>query len=132
MTTKKPLQEPDKISKSYLINAVIDGRKRTKLVISYHYEKRNIEYLKGCKKRGTKPDKNRLFNNQVICDMVQQLDKKELESRGTHPNWEPWKYYAYEPVIDKRNWKSYKIIIFLDDDDLDFVGFVNILYPDEK
>ena len=86
MTAKKPPQEPDKISQPYRISAVIDERKRTKLVISYHYEKRNIEYLRGCKKRGVKPDKNRLFNNQVICDMVQQLDKKELESRGTHPN----------------------------------------------
>jgi hypothetical protein len=86
MTAKKPPQELDKISQPYRISAVIDERKRTKLVISYHYEKRNTEYLKGCKKRGIKPDKNRLFNNQVICDMVQQLDKKELESRGTHPN----------------------------------------------
>jgi hypothetical protein len=64
--------------------------------------------------------------------MVQQLDGKELESRGTHPNWEPWKYYAYEPVIDKRNKKNYKIIIFLDDDDPNFIGFINILYPSEK
>ena len=86
MTAKKPPQEPDKISQPYRISAVIDERKRTKLVISYHYEKRNVEYLKGCKKRGIKFDKDRLFNNQVICDMVQQLDKKELESRGTHPN----------------------------------------------
>jgi hypothetical protein len=85
MTAKKPPQGSDKISQPYRINAVIDERKRTKLVISYHYEKRNIEYLKGCKKRGINPDKSRLFNNQVICDMVQQLDKKELESRGTHP-----------------------------------------------
>jgi len=86
MTAKKPLQEPNNLSKSYRINAVIGGRKRTNLVISYYYKKRNAEYLKGCQKRGIKPDKNRLFNNQVICDMVQQLDKKELESRGTHPN----------------------------------------------
>ena len=132
MTAKKPLQGSDKISQPYRISVIIEGRKRTKLVISYHYKKRNIEYLKGCKKRGAKPDKNRLFNNQIICDMVQQLDKKELESRGTHPNWEPWKYYAYEPVVDKRNQRTYKIIIFLDDDELEFVGFVNILYPDEK
>lgn len=131
MTAKKPLPELDKISQPYRINAVIDGRKRINLVISYYYKKRNVEYLKGCKKREIKPDKNRLFNDKVICDMVQQLDKKELESRGMHPNWEAWKYYAYEPVIDKRNGKSYKIIIFLDDDDLDFVGFVNILYLDE-
>ena len=131
MTVKKPLQKPDSISQPYRISAVIKERKRTNLVISYHYEKRNVEYLLGCKKRGVKPDKNRLFNNQVICDMVQQLDKKELESRGTHPNWKPWKYYAYEPVIDKRNERTYKIIIFLDDNDLDFVGFVNVLYPDE-
>ena len=86
MMAKKLPQRPDKISRSYRINAEIDGRKRNKLVISYHYEKRNIEYLKGCKKRGSKPNKNRLFNDKVICDMVQQLDKKELESRGTHPN----------------------------------------------
>ena len=132
MTAKKPTQELDKISQPYRINAVIEGRKRIKLVISYYYKKRNVEYLKGCEKKGVKPDKNRLFNNQVIRDMVQQLDKKELESRGTHPNWEAWKYYAYEPVVDKRNEKSYKIIIFLDDDDLEFVGFVNVLYLDEK
>ena len=86
MTVKKPQQEPDKISEPYRISVVIDDKKRTKLIISYHYEKRNTEYLKGCKKRRIKPDKNRLFNNQIICDMVQQLDKKELESRGTHPN----------------------------------------------
>ena len=86
MTAKNPPQEPDNLSQPYRINAVIDGRKRINLVISYHYKKRNVEYLKGCEKRGIKPDKNRLFNNQVICDMVQQLDKKELESRGTHPN----------------------------------------------
>jgi hypothetical protein len=86
MTAKKPQLEPNKISQPYLINAVIDGRKRINLVIGYYYEKRNIEYLKGCKKRGIKPDKNRLFNDKVICDMVQQLNKKELESRGTHPN----------------------------------------------
>ena len=132
MTVKNPLQEPDNLSRPYRINAVINGRKKINLVISYHYKKRNIEYLRGCKKRGIKPDKNRLFNNQVIRDMVQQLDKKELESRGTHPTREPWKYYAYEPVVDKRNQRNYKIIIFLDDDDLDFVGFVNVLYSDEK
>lgn len=86
MTVKKPLQKPDSISQPYRVNAVIKERKRTNLVISYHYKKRNVEYLKGCQTRGIKPDKNRLFNNQVICDMVQQLDKKELESRGTHPN----------------------------------------------
>lgn len=63
--------------------------------------------------------------------MVQQLHGKELESRGTHPNWTAWKYYAYEPVIDKRNQRTYKIIIFLDDDEPDFVGFINILYPNE-
>ena len=128
---KKPPQEPDNISRPYQINAIIEGIKRTKLKIWYHYKKQNVEYLRGCKKRGVKPDKNRLFNNQVICDMVQQLDKKELESRGTHPNWEPWKYYAHEPVIDKRNERTYKIIIFLKDDVPEFVGFVNILYPDE-
>ncbi|CAI2185595.1 10289_t:CDS:2 [Funneliformis geosporum] len=49
--------------------------------------KRNTEYLRGCKKRGIKPDKNRLFNNQVIRDMVQQLHEKELESRGVHSQW---------------------------------------------
>jgi hypothetical protein len=86
MTAKKPPQGPDKLSKPYQINALIDGKKRAKLVISYHYKKRNIEYLRGCKRRGVEPDKNRLFNNQIIHDMVQQLDKKELESRGTHPN----------------------------------------------
>ena len=132
MTAKKPPQEPDNLSQPYRINAIINGIKRTDLVISHHYKKRNIEYLKGCEKRGIKPEKDRLFNNQVICDMVQQLDNKELESRGTHPDWEAWKYYAYEPVVDKRNKRNYKIIIFLDDDDLDFVGFVNILYTDEK
>lgn len=132
MTVKKPPQEPDNLSRIYRINAIIHGGKRTKLKIWYHYKKRNVEYLKGCQKRGVKLDKNRLFNNQVICDMVQQLDKKELESRGTHPNWEAWKYYAYEPVVDRRNERSYKIIIFLKDDVPEFVGFVNILYPDEK
>lgn len=59
-------------------------------------------------------------------------DKKELESRGTHPNWESWKYYAHEPVIDKRNERTYKIIIFLKDEVPEFVGFVNVLYLDEK
>jgi len=131
MTAKKPLLEPKDISKPYRINAVISGGKRTNLVISYHYKKRNIEYLKGCKKRGVEPDKNRIFDDKIICDMVQQLHEKELESRGTHPNWDAWKYYAFEPVIDKRNERTYKIIIFLDDDDLNFVGFVNILYPEE-
>jgi hypothetical protein len=86
MMVKKPLPEIDKISQIYRINVLIDGKKRTNLIISYHYKKRNTEYLKGCEKRGIKPDKNRLFNNQIICDMVQQLDGKELESRGTHPN----------------------------------------------
>jgi hypothetical protein len=86
MMAKKPPQKPDNLSQPYLINAIIDGRKRINLVISYYYKKRNIEYLRGCKKRGVEPNKNRLFNDKVICDMVQQLDKKELESRGTHPN----------------------------------------------
>jgi len=82
---KKPPKKPDNISRIYRIKATIYEIKRTELVISYHYQKRNLEYLKGCKKRKIKPDKNRLFNNQVIRDMVQQLDNKELESRGTHP-----------------------------------------------
>jgi len=86
MTAKKPPQEPDNLSQPYRINAIINGIKRTDLVISHHYKKRNIEYLKACEKRGIKPEKDRLFNNQVICDMVQQLDNKELESRGTHPD----------------------------------------------
>lgn len=85
MTAKNP-PHTDKTSRPYRIKSIIDGGKRTKLVISYHYKKRNVEYLRGCQKRGVKPEKNRLFNNQVIRDMVQQLDKKELESRGTHPN----------------------------------------------
>jgi len=85
---KKPPKKPEKISRVYRIRATIRELKRTNLVISYHYQKRNLEYLRGCKKRGIKPDKNRLFNNQVICDMVQQLHEKELESRGTHPQWE--------------------------------------------
>jgi hypothetical protein len=85
MTAKKPPQKLDNISQPHRINAIIKGRKRTKLVIGYHYKKRNIEYLKGCEKRGVKPDKNRIFDNPVICDMVQQLHEKELESRGTHP-----------------------------------------------
>ena len=88
MTVKKPPKKPDNISRAYRIKATIYEIKRTKLVISYHYQKRNFEYLKGCKKRGIKPDKNRLFNNQVIRDMVQQLDNKELENRGSHPQWE--------------------------------------------
>ena len=84
---KKPLTKPDDISRVYRIKATIRELKRTNLVISYHYKKRNTEYLRGCKKRGIKPDKNRLFNNQVIRDMVQQLHEKELESRGTYPQW---------------------------------------------
>jgi hypothetical protein len=83
---KKPPQKPDNISKPYRVNAIINERKRTNLVISYHYKKRNVEYLKGCKKRGIKPDENRLFDDKIICNMVQQLHEKELESRGTHPN----------------------------------------------
>ena len=57
MTAKKPLPEPDKISQVYLINAVIGGRKRINLVISYYYKKRDVEYLKGCKKRELNPIK---------------------------------------------------------------------------
>lgn len=128
---KKPPQEPDNLSRIYRISAVIEGIKRNKLKIWYHYKKRNVEYLRGCKKRGVKPDKNRLFNNRVIRDMVQQLHEKELESRGNHPLWEAWKYYAHEPVVDKRNGRTYKIIIFLKDEAPEFVGFVNVLYPDD-
>jgi len=129
MEMKKPPQQPTNISCIYRIKANIQGSKRTKLKIWYHYKKRNQEYLKGCKKREVKPDKNRLFNNQVICDMVQQLHQKELENRGSHPQWKAWKYYAYEPVIDKRNQKNYKVIIFLDDNAPEFIGFVSLLYP---
>lgn len=132
MTAKNPPQEPANISRVYRIKATIHRLKRTKLKIWYHYKKRNTEYLRGCKRKGIKPDKNRLFNNQIICDMVQQLDKKELESRGNHPQWEAWKYYAYEPVIDKRNQRAYKTIIFLDDNAPEFVGFVTLLYPENK
>jgi hypothetical protein len=81
MTGKKP----DKISNPYQISVKILGIDRTELKISYHYQKRNVEYLKGCQEKGIKPDKDRLFNDEVICDMVQQLHEKELESRGTHP-----------------------------------------------
>jgi hypothetical protein len=129
MMAKKPPQEPINISRIYQIKATIQELKRTKLKIWYHYKKRNAEYLRGCKKRGVKPDKNRLFNNQVIRDMVQQLHEKGLENRGPHPQWKAWKYYAYEPVIDKRNQRNYKIIIFLDDNAPEFVGFVSLLYP---
>ena len=65
MTMKKPPKSLDKISRVYRIKATIYELKRTKLVISYHYQKRNHEYLSGCKKRGIKPNKNRLFNNQI-------------------------------------------------------------------
>ncbi|RHZ35986.1 hypothetical protein [endosymbiont GvMRE of Glomus versiforme] len=132
MITKKLVSKSDKISRFYKINATIKEIKRSELQISYHYQKRNKEYLKGCKKRRVKPDKNRLFNNKVICDMVQQLHEKELESRGTHPKKKHWKYYAYEPVIDKRSNLTYKIIIFLDDYEPNFVGFINLLYRDKK
>ena len=57
MTAKKPPQGPINISRIYQIKATIYGLKRTKLKIWYHYKKRNIEYLRGCKKRGIKPDK---------------------------------------------------------------------------
>jgi len=95
------------------------------LRISYHYKKRNVEYLKSCKRRGIKPEKDRLFNNQVIRDMVQQLDGKELESKKPE-------YYAYRKAIDKRNNRVYEIIIFLKNDTLDFVDFINLLYPSKR
>jgi len=132
MTAKQPPKNPANISRVYCIKAIIYELKRTKLKIWYHYKKRNTEYLKGCKKRKLKPDKNRLFNNKIIRDMIQQLDNKELESRGNHPQWKAWKYYAYEPVVDKRNQRTYKIIIFLDDNAPEFVGFVTLLYPKKE
>jgi hypothetical protein len=64
--------------------------------------------------------------------MVQQLHEKELESRGSHPQWEAWKYHAYNQVIDKRNRRTYKIIIFVDDNAPEFVGFVSLLYPEKE
>lgn len=125
MKKKNPPQKSDKWSRSYKIQATIRGTKRIWLRISYHYKKRNVEYLKSCKRRGIKPEKDRLFNNQVIRDMVQQLDGKELESKKPE-------YYAYRKAIDKRNNRVYEIIIFLKNDTLDFVDFINLLYPSKR
>lgn len=57
--------------------------------------------------------------------MVQQLHEKELESKKPE-------YYAYKQAIDKRNNRVYEIIIFLKNDTLDFVGFINLLYLGKK
>ena len=43
MTAKKPQLELDNLSQPYRINVVIDGKKRTNLIISYHRERKHID-----------------------------------------------------------------------------------------
>jgi hypothetical protein len=49
---------------------------------------------------------------------------------GTNSDWPAWKYYAYEPVIDKRNNLSYRIVFFLDDNNPEIIGVITV-YPCE-
>ncbi|RHZ35847.1 hypothetical protein [endosymbiont GvMRE of Glomus versiforme] len=118
-------QQPEKVSRLYKIKATIRGKERIWLEVSYHYKKRNCEYLKGCRKRGVRPDPNRLFNNKVIRDMVQQLHRKELENKK--PN-----YFAFRGVIDSRNNWTYTIIIKIDEKFPKLVSFINLLYLSKK
>lgn len=57
--------------------------------------------------------------------MVQQLHEKELDSKKPQ-------YYDYKGAIDKRNGRFYHIIVFVRDNDADFVNFINIVYLKKK
>ena len=126
---KQPPQEP--------INTITDkcdilmlGIRRTVLKISPHCWKRNLEF-QASKKAKIKDNLNRwLLDKEIIKEFVQQLNKKEPEEEGVDKVWKNLKYYGYQPVIDKRNDMSYRIIWLHDDYHPEIIGVMSV-YPFE-
>ena len=125
MTTKKPPQEPINTT-THECNIIIFGIKRTVLKISPHYQKRNEEFHESKKKRIKENLNQYLLGDNLIKDFVQQLNNEKPEAEGINVDWPAWKYFGYEPVIDKRNGMAYRIIFFLDDDNPELIGVISV------
>jgi len=129
MTKQKQPSEPTNTT-TCNCEAVIFDVQRTILKISPHCWERNEEF-KVSKKKKVKENLNKwLLDAEVIKDFVQQIVAKKSWSEGANINWPAWKYYGYEPAIDKRNDMAYRIIFFLDDNNPEIIGVITV-YPCE-
>ena len=113
-------------------DVIIRGIRRTDLKIDWSHIDEHNEEFRNSKKKKVKENLNQwLLDKEVIKDFVQQLEGKKLRDEGVHKDWPHWKYYGYDKVIDKRNGKKYRILIFLDDECPNFVRVVTV-YPPKK
>ena len=130
MVEKKPPHEPTNTT-THNCNLVIFNVRRTVLKISPHYWKRNEEFRSSKKKKIKENLEQYLLNDQIIKDLVRQLHLENPLFEVVNSDWPSWKYYAYEPVVDKRNGMDYRILIFLDDNFSELVGVVTV-YPSKS
>ncbi|CAJ0748980.1 12490_t:CDS:1, partial [Entrophospora sp. SA101] len=79
MTVKKPPQKPTNL-REYDCDIVIGEQTFTKLEISPDYEIKNEEFEEGLKEKGIRLTKKELakvlINDNLICELVEQLDGK--------------------------------------------------------
>ena len=129
MTILKPPQEPANTTADKC-NIKILGIRRKILKISPHCWKRNEEFRQSKKKKIRENLEKWLLDDKVIKDFIQQLDNKKVRKEGINNDWPAWKYYSYEPVVDKRNGMIYLIIFFLDDNNPETIGVITV-YPCE-
>ena len=136
MVAKKPPQEPDNpiTDKGTPIkcDVIIRGIRRTILEVDWpHIELHNKEFRSSKKKKIKENLDQYLLTPDIIKNFVQQLEGKRLRDEGINKDKPHWKYYGYDKIIDKRNDKKYRILIFLDDECPEFVGVVTA-YPPKK
>ena len=127
MVAKQPPHEPINTT-IYSCDIVVFDIHRTVLKISPHYWKRNEEFRDSKKKKIRENLIQYLLDDKVLEDFVQQLHQANPLFEGINSDWPAWKYYAYEPVIDKRNDLAYRIVFFLDDNNPEIIGVITV-YP---
>ena len=127
MTIQKPPQGPSNTITDKCDIKIL-GIRRKVLKISSHCWKRNEEFRNSKKKKIRENLEKWLLNNEVIKDFIQQLDGKKVRKEGINTEWPAWKYYSYEPVIDKRSEMAYLIIFFLDDNNPELIGVITVYH----
>lgn len=130
MNIQSPPPEPVNTTTNKCDIKILNIRRKI-LKISPHYWKRNEEFRQSKKKKIRENLKKWLLDDEAIKDFVKQLDNKKVRKEGINADWPAWKYYSYEPVIDKRNEIAYLIIFFLDDNNPELIGVITV-YPYEQ
>lgn len=130
MNEQPPKESADIITTD--CDKIILGIRRTILKISPHCWKRNKEFQASKKAKIRDNLKRWLLDKEVIKDFVHQIVDHSVRKEGINSEWPAWKYYGYEPVIDKRNDMAYRIIFFLDDNKPEIIGVITIYPADDN